>query len=57
MDQQQQPKLYGEIETGKTGAQKTRPGAVWLITDADDKALGYFEIGDRAAKAIVPKAR
>ena len=55
MDQQQQPKLYGEIETGKTGVQKTRPGAVWLITDPNDKALGYFEIGDRAAKAIIPK--
>jgi arylsulfatase A-like enzyme len=54
LDQQQKPKLYGSIESGKTRAQQTRPGAIWLITDAEDKPLGYFEIGDRAAKAIIP---
>lgn len=55
VDPQQKPLLYGEIETGKSRVQKTRPGAVWLITDQAGQALGYFEIGDRAAKAIVPK--
>ncbi len=55
MDLAQKPRFYGQIEAGKRVAQKTRPGAVWLITDADDKALGYFEIGDRAAKAVIPK--
>jgi arylsulfatase A-like enzyme len=55
MDPEQKPRYYAEIEAGKRQPQKTRPGAVWLITDAEDQALGYFEIGDRAAKAIVPK--
>ena len=55
MDQQQKPRFYAEIEAGKRQPQRTRPGAVWLITDAEDQALGYFEIGDRAAKAIATK--
>ncbi|MHC4880179.1 MAG: sulfatase-like hydrolase/transferase, partial [Planctomycetota bacterium] len=48
------PKLYGGIEPGKRRRQQTRPGAVWLITDENDKPLGHFIIGDRAAQAIVP---
>ncbi len=47
-------KSYGTLEAGWRKPQKTRPGAVWLITDADGKPLGHFIVGDRTAQAIVP---
>lgn len=46
-------KSYGTLEAGWRKAQKTRPGAVWLIANADDQPLGYFTVGDRRAKAII----
>ncbi len=55
MDRMGQPRLYGGIAPGDRKRQQTRPGAVWLITDEDDKPLGYFEIGDRAAQAVIPR--
>jgi hypothetical protein len=48
-------KFYADIAPGKQKTQSTRPGAVWLMTDEDEKPLGYFRVGDRTAKAIVPK--
>ena len=54
LDQQGKRKSYGTLEAGWRKPQKTRPGAVWLITDADDNPLGHFEVGDRTAKAVVP---
>jgi len=49
------PKPYGGIEPGKRKRQQTRPGAVWLVTDESDKPLGYFTVGDRAARAEIPR--
>jgi len=46
------------IAHGAQYRQQTRPGAVWMIAEAEGKAgkkLGYFEVGDRAARAVVPK--
>ncbi len=54
MDQTGHPRLYGGIAPRDRKRQQTRPGAVWLITDENDQPLGYFEIGDRAAQAVVP---
>jgi arylsulfatase A-like enzyme len=51
------PKPYGGLEQGKRKRQQTRPGAVWFITDSKDKPLGYFRIGDRAARAVIPAAK
>jgi arylsulfatase A-like enzyme len=48
------PKPYGKIETNKRKRQKTKPGAVWLIADKTGKALGYFTIGDRSARGVIP---
>jgi arylsulfatase A-like enzyme len=48
-------KFYAEIAAGKQKSQQTRPGAVWMITNEDEQPLGYFRVGDRTAKAIVPK--
>jgi arylsulfatase A-like enzyme len=54
MDRQRQPKFYADISPGKQQRQQTRPGAVWMIADADEKPLGYFRVGDRTAKAVIP---
>ena len=47
---------YGPIPAGKNKTQQTRPGAVWAISSSKTKkSLGHFIIGDRTAKAIIPK--
>ncbi len=49
------PKTYGLIKAGQTKAQRTRPGAVWMIQNPETKeALGHFVIGDRTAQAVIP---
>ena len=49
-------KSYGLIAPDKIRRQNTRPGAVWLIKDANDGSpLGYFKVGDRRARAVVPQ--
>jgi arylsulfatase A-like enzyme len=55
MDRQGKPVAYGAIASGQRKRQTSRPGAVWLVTDAQDKPLGYFMVGDRAAQAVIPK--
>ena len=48
-------KPYGQIDAeNNRKRQQTRPGAVWLITDLSDKPLGYFTVGDRSARAVIP---
>ena len=54
MDRQGKPKSYGGIESGGQQRQQTRPGAVWMITDSEDKPLGHFEVGDRSSRAVIP---
>ena len=54
MSQTGERKHYADIRPGKEHSQRTRPGAVWLITNADDKPLGYFRVGDRSSKAVIP---
>jgi hypothetical protein len=54
IDRQGGRKHYADIPRGNQQPQQTRPGAVWMISDADEKPLGYFRIGDRKSKAIVP---
>ncbi|QDV25698.1 Choline-sulfatase [Aureliella helgolandensis] len=50
-----EPVSYGEIASGKLKSQQTRPGAAWMLRDAESKAsLGYFLVGDRTAQAIIP---
>jgi hypothetical protein len=51
------PKSYGQIAAAGQKRQATRPGAVWMVRDADQKTIGHFVIGDRSAKAIVPASR
>ena len=46
--------LTGTIDANERRSQKTQPGAVWLITDQSGKPLGYFTVGDRTARAVIP---
>ncbi|MEM8671432.1 MAG: sulfatase-like hydrolase/transferase [Planctomycetota bacterium] len=55
MDRKGEPRPYGTLETGWSKPYQTRPGAVWMIANADDTPLGYFKVGDRTAHAIIPK--
>ena len=48
---------YGAIAPGGRIRQQTRPGAMWMISTTEGKKrrnLGFFEVGDRAARAVVP---
>ena len=54
MDRQGQPKPFGTLEAGWRKPYSTRPGAIWLITDTNDKPFGHFVVGDRGAQAIIP---
>ena len=48
-------KLYGELEPGKTHDQNTYANNTWLITDTDDKPLGYFICGPERCLAVIPE--
>lgn len=54
IDRQGKRNSRGSIAAGWRLPQKTRPGAVWLIADQSDEPLGYFIVGDRGARAIIP---
>ena len=43
----------GEIAPMTELESKARPGSVWAITDKAGELLGYFKVGDRAAKGII----
>jgi arylsulfatase A-like enzyme len=47
-------KTYSLIDAAKTKRQQTRPGATWEIRSQNGTRLGYFIIGDRTAKAVIP---
>lgn len=53
MDREGNPKSYGQIEATKSKSMQTRPGAVWMIRDANGTELGHFVAGDRAARALI----
>jgi hypothetical protein len=55
MDRQAKPKFYAELNSAKPHPQQTRPGAVWMISDASDKPLGFFRVDDRTARAVIPE--
>nr|WP_081596296.1 sulfatase-like hydrolase/transferase [Rhodopirellula baltica] len=58
IDAKSKPKSYGLIQPGQTKTQSTRPGAIWMVKESDgDKQLGYFQIGDRTAQAVIPASK
>ena len=54
INRQGEPRPYGTLETGWSKPYQTRPGAVWMISDANEHPLGYFTVGDRTAHAVIP---
>ncbi len=54
LDEQGQRHSFGTLEAGWRKPQQSRPGAVWLIADLREKPIGFFQVGDRTAKAVVP---
>ena len=57
MDRKGGRKPYAIVEPSKHYHQQTRPGAVWMLAQADSEGnapVGYFKIGDRKAKAMIP---
>jgi len=55
MDRQGKPISRGSIASGWRIRRSTKPGSVWLVTDTEDKPLGYLIVGDRSAQAVIPK--
>ncbi len=47
-------KPYGILEPGGRMPQQTRPGAVWAVCTSSGTPVGYFAVGDRKARAVVP---
>ena len=54
IDRKGKPKSRGILQSGWSKPLSTRAGAVWLITDSDDKPLCYFVVGKSKANAIIP---
>ena len=57
MDREGKSRPYGQIKAKGFKRQRTRPGAVWLISDAQGGEMGYFEIGDRMARGVIPDSK
>ncbi|MCH8922807.1 MAG: hypothetical protein IIA67_06625 [Planctomycetes bacterium] len=47
-------KLYGTISPGATRRQNSYSRNAWLITDEDDKPLGYFAVEEDDSVAVIP---
>ncbi len=50
-----QPISRGSIAAGSRVRRSTMPGSAWLVTDMKEHPLGYFVVGDRRARAVIPK--
>ena len=48
-------RLYGELDPNGTRNQNTFSQASWLVTDVNDKPLGYFRTTQKVGKATIPK--
>ncbi|MEE3373449.1 MAG: hypothetical protein VX346_29195 [Planctomycetota bacterium] len=47
-------KQYGELDPGGQRRQNTYENNTWLITDRQDRPLGYFVCGAQRALAVIP---
>lgn len=54
MDRDGKPKPHGRLEAGWHRQQQTRTGAVWMLTDNYDQPLGYFVVGQKPMRAVIP---
>jgi len=49
-------RLYGELEPGATRKQSTYSNSSWLITNMEEKPLGYFRTTGKIGHATIPKS-
>ena len=54
LDQRGQPSFSAIIQGGRKHVEKTRQGIVYQICDGSGYQRGYFRVGSRDAKAIIP---
>ncbi len=54
LDQRGQPSFSAIIHGGRKHIEKTRKGIVYQVCDGSGYQRGYFRVGDRDAKAIIP---
>ena len=45
----------GSIQSGWRFSRETYPGAVWLITDAENRPIGHFVVEEGSARATIPR--
>jgi DUF1680 family protein len=45
---------YGRIKPGETRPQGTYANSTWVVTDENDKPLGYFIAGHQVSRALIP---
>ena len=50
-------KLYAELAAGATRQQNSYSKNTWLITDGNDKPLGFFVVGTEVSRAVIPKPK
>ncbi|MGD9417893.1 MAG: sulfatase-like hydrolase/transferase [Verrucomicrobiota bacterium JB025] len=55
MDGDGNPEPRGGVKAGGQESQMARPGEVWMVADEAGRALGYFTVGDRTSRAVVPE--
>ena len=48
-------KLYATLAPGATREQNSNARNVWMITDKDDQALGYFVVAQEDSHAVIPR--
>ena len=51
-----QPTLYHTLKPGEKRRQNSYSRNNWMITDINDKPLGYFRIGEEIALAVIPES-
>jgi len=54
LDATGKPHPYGTLERGWFKPYQAKSGEVWLVTDKQNKRLGYYLIGNETAEAIIP---
>ena len=47
--------LYAELDPGEERQQNSYSKNTWVITDANDKPLGYFLVTEAVSRAVIPK--
>lgn len=50
-----EPTFYATLEVDANRRQNSYARNTWLVTDENEKPLGYFVVGEELARAVIPK--